>query len=200
MGFADRNALLGDKMKAVLIVCVLVLCPSCVIAQDGKSLGEIKQWRLHSEHADVDVRLSRASNLNYVLSLAPEGKALLTVAEEANLLRQVTHDMTELRYEPSKLEMISTWLQNSEFQEGVERAIFQSPKWKSCLGRKYCYEAESVANHFLLSVDAFKEFDAVLHEYGLKRKTVRVDDMAVGTRAGGVLCQGLIVIALEKKR
>jgi hypothetical protein len=96
--------------------------------------------------------------------------------------------------------MISTSLQNSEFRAGIQREVFQSGIWKSCTGLKYCHQAERVADQFLSSVDAFREFDAILHEYGLRRKAVEVDDMGVGAKSGNVLCEGLIVISVEKEK
>ncbi|HEY2495755.1 MAG TPA: hypothetical protein VGK24_01690 [Candidatus Angelobacter sp.] len=204
-GLHQRALYFGDKMKATLIVFMLFVYAASVTAQNVRSnfLGEIKQWNLHTQHSEVTIKLSGAPNgsdFRALLSLSPEGNAAPTVREEENLLRQVLNDMTELHYDPSKLEMISTWLQNSEFQEGVEHAVSESRKWKSCLGRKYCHQGEVAANHFLSSVDAFKDFDAVLHKYGLKRKAVRVDDMAVGIKAGRILCQGLVVISLGKEK
>jgi hypothetical protein len=191
-------------MKVFVIACMLVICSSFGLGQDEgtKTLGEVKQWRMSTPHGDVSFKLSSAPSgkeTHTVLSLEPSGDSKPTTGEEEDLLRQVLHDMAEHHYDPSKLVMISTWLQNSEFQEGVEHAVFESGRWKSCLGRKYCYQAEITANHFLSSVDAFKGFDAVLHEYGLRRKAVRVDDMGVGARTGGVLCQGLVVISLEQQ-
>jgi hypothetical protein len=191
-------------MKAFVIFSMLFLCSSLGLGQhEGtKTLGEIEQWRLSTPHGDVRLKLSNVpsgSDTRTVLSLEPFGGSKPTTGEEEALLRQVLHDMTEHGYDPGKLLMISTWLQNSEFQDGVEHAVSESVNWKSCLGRKYCYKAEIAANHFLSSVDAFKGFDAVLHEYRLRRKAVRVDDMGVGSKAGGVLCQGLVVISLERE-
>jgi hypothetical protein len=190
-------------MKAFVIVSMLFLCSSLGLGQseETKTLGEIKQWRLSTPHGDVRFKLSNVpsgSGTRTVLSVEPFDESKPTTAEEEVLLRQVLHDMTEHGYDPGKLLMISTWLQNSEFQDGVEHAVSESVNWKSCLGRKYCYKAEIAANHFLSSVDAFKGFDAALHEFGLRRKAVRVDDMGVGNKAGGVLCQGLVVISLER--
>jgi hypothetical protein len=200
-----KRFVLGETMKAIIIAW-MILVVSCLFAAQGEqppTLGEVKQWRLHTEHGDVDIKLSshpKGSNSHTVLSLAPNGDSIPTASEEAGLLRQVLHDMSSLQCDPTKLEMISTWLQNSEYRDGIEHAVFQSGKWKSCVGRKYCYQAEHVADLFLSSVDAFKEFDTTLLEYGLKRKTIHVDDMAVAAKGGGVLCQGLIVISLEHEK
>jgi hypothetical protein len=133
------------------------------------------------------------------MSFDPEDDITPSAAEEAELLRQVLHDISSLGYNPSKLQMITTWLQNSEVRDQVEQAVFESGEWKSCRGRKYCYQAEHVTNQFLSSVDAFKEFDVPLREYGLRRKAVHVDDMAVGEKGKRVFCQGLLVISLESE-
>jgi len=205
MASADKHLILGDKMKAFVIAFLFLVCGAFGSAQDAgsKTLGEIKQWRLSTSHGEIDFKLSsalNASNGGTVLSLSPIGNSKPTTSEEAELLRRVLHEMSTLHYDPTKLQMISTWLQNSVFQDGVGNAVFRSGKWKSCVGRKYCYQAEGVANQFLASIDAFKDFDAVLHEYGLRRKAVSVDDMAVGNTAGQIVCQGLIVISLEKEK
>jgi hypothetical protein len=76
----------------------------------------------------------------------------------------------------------------------------KSGKWKSCIGRKYCQQVEPVAVQYLHSIDAFKELDPVLREYGLKRKSIHVDEMGVGMEAGRVLCGGLMFIVLEKEK
>jgi hypothetical protein len=108
--------------------------------------------------------------------------------------------MPSLGYDPHNLEMISAWLQDSVFEEGVERAVQKSGRWKGCLRQKYCHDAEGVADQYMLSINAFSEMDAVLHEYGLKRKAVRLDDMGVGTKGSHVLCDGLIVVSLDKEK
>lgn len=201
----DKHSVLGDKMKVFVIVYAFVVCSSFGLAQNegSKTLREIKKWQLSTPHGDVSLKLSSAPNgsdRHTVLSLEPIGDFKPTTSEEAELLGRVLHEMSSLQYDPSQLEMISTWLQNSELQEGVANAVFHSGKWRSCAGRKYCYQAEGVANQFLTSVGAFKEFDTILHEYGLRRKVVRVDDLAVGEKAGQILCQGMIVISIEKKK
>lgn len=203
MARTDKRSVLEDKLKTALIACVLLICSPFLRAQNAgpHSLGEIKRWRFHLENGEIDIKLSGSlSNKNdhTVLSLEPDGGSRPTVSEEAGLLRQVLREMSSLRYDTSNLQMISTWLQNSEFLEGVEREVFKSGKWKSCTGRKYCYEAEGVADQFLNFVNAFKEFDAILQEYGLRRKAVHMDDMGVGMKNGQILCSGLIVISLEK--
>ncbi len=170
------------------------------------TLGEIKQWRLHVQHGEVDVKLTTldlAAPPNdrtgrTVLSLEPVGNSVPTVSEEAALFRQVMHEMPALGYDPSNLETVVTSLQNSEFLEGVESAVFKSGKWKSCIGTKYCYQAKGAAEQFLTSADAFKEFDTVLQTYGLRRKAVWIDEMGVGVAAGRVVCSGLLFIPIEK--
>ena len=134
-----------------------------------------------------------------VLSFESEEGSVVSTDEEAHLLAQALDEMSSLGYDPRKTEMISTWLQNTEYREGVERSVAESGKWKSCVGRKYCHEPEVVANRYLESVDAFKRFDDVLCAHGLVRRSVRVDDMGLGRQSGGVSCSGLIVIALAPK-
>jgi hypothetical protein len=49
-----------------------------------------------------------------VLALEPKDDIVPTSGEEANLLANVFQEMHSLGYDASNLEMISTWLQNSE--------------------------------------------------------------------------------------
>ncbi len=190
-------------MRAALIVCALLACSSAIAQDDGpRSLGEIKQWQFHVQDNEVNMRLSASlkSPRSSVLSVRSEGDSKLRAAAEVDLLRQVLREMSSLGYSPRNLEMISTWLRNSEYREGVEEAVLKSGTWKACTGFKYCHQAEGVADQFLKSVDAFKEFDGVLREYGLRRKSIHVDDMGVGMKAEHIHCAGLIVISLEKEK
>lgn len=133
-----------------------------------------------------------------VLSIRVEGDSKVKTSEEVEPLRQVLGEMSRLNYPPQNLEMISTWLQHSEYQNGIDSAVLRSGSAKGCNRTKYCHEAESTANQFLKSVNAFKEFDSVLSEYGLKRKSVNVDDIALGVSSGQINSSGLIVVVLEK--
>ena|SRR5947209_4812999 len=192
-------------MKPCFIAFIFAVCtvPGLSRAQEMNTLGKISQWRLNTAHGDVNLKLSNVTPRNethLLLSLEPSGDSQPTSKEEEPLLRRVFYEMTQRGYDPSRLVTISTWLQNSEFKYGVEHAVSESGKWKSCLGRKYCYAAEVAANNFLSAADAFKAFDTVLHEYGLKRKTVRVDGLGIEAKDRGVLCQGLIVISLELEK
>jgi hypothetical protein len=194
-----------NAMRALIIAWMILTVPALLGAWSERpsTLEVIKQWHLHTDHGDVRVKLTSASrrgNGHTVLSLEPEGDSMPTAGEEAGLLQGVLNEMSSLQHDPSQLGMISTWLQNSEFRGGIEDAISQSGKSESCAGLKYCHQAELVADQFLSSVDAFKEFDTVLKEYGLRRKAIHVDDLAVGRNSGRVLCQGLIVISLENAK
>jgi hypothetical protein len=167
------------------------------------TLGEIKEWQFQVRDGKVGMKLTATLEKpsgRTVLTLKPEGELNATVGEEAELLRRVLREMPSLGYDPHNLEMISTWLQDSVFEEGVEQAVHKSGRWKGYLRQKYCHEAEGVADQYMLSINAFSEMDAVLHEYGLKRKTVRLDDMAVAMKGSHVLCDGLIVISLDKEK
>jgi len=170
-------------------------------AESGGSLGEIKRWQLHSQRGEITAKLSASSDRIHhgtVLVIEPDGDYMPTASEEVALLAQVMGEMSALGYEPREMEIITTWLQNSEYRAGVQRSVAESGKWKSCTGRKYCHEAEPVANHYFESVEAFKPFDEVLRHYGLIRKSVRMDDMGVGEKPGHISCSGLVVITLGK--
>lgn len=190
-------------MTAALIVCALLTCSSALAQNGGShSLGEIKQWPFHVQNHEINMKLSASlkSPQSSVLSITLEDDSKLRTAAEVDSLRQVLRSMSSLGYPPQNLEMISTWMRNSEYQEGIEQEVLKSGTWKACSGLKYCHQAEGVADQFLKSVDAFKEFDGALHEYGLKRKRIHVDDMGVGMKAGKVRCAGLIVILLQSEK
>lgn len=190
-------------MRTSIVIGIIFIC-SCVLAaqsSNSRSLGEIKEWQLKSPHGDITIKLSARPHSNdshMVLSIEPEDGSIPPASEEANLLARVLDEMPSLGYDPRKLEMISTWLQNTEYRQGVQRSLIKSRKWKSCVGQKYCREAGAVADQYLASIDAFKPLDDVLRAHGLMRRSVTIDDMGVGTESGRVSCSGLIVIALGK--
>jgi len=181
-----------------------------------KTLDEIKQWRFDVQHGAINFKLSsythgeRPRNMVLSMDLAVDSTAI--TSEEADLLRRVLQEIPSLGYEPRRLKMITASSDESELRGGINLAITRSGKWRSCVGLKYCYEAQKVADQFLKSVDAYKEFDDVLQRYGLKRKRVSMDDMACATvselgsasRSDGgepntISCSGLILIELEKE-
>jgi hypothetical protein len=190
-------------MKFVLIACVLLACPQFLGAQKSGA-EEIKQWQLKVANHEIRVKLSAAflngSDNRSTLSLTSEDDFSPTVKEEVDLLRQVLREMHSLGYDPNNLMMISIWLENSEYLEGVKEAVFKSGEWKSCKGYKYCYQAQGAADRFLSSANAFKALDTVLQEYGLRRKAIHMDEMAAGMQAGHFYCSGMIDISLEKQK
>ena len=191
-------------MKSVVTIWMIFACASISGIQPSNSstLGEIKEWHLNSQHGVITLKLTTkptGSDGRTVLSFVPDATSTPTVIEEAGLVTQALNEMASLGYDPQKLEMISTWLQSTEYREGVQRAVAESGKWKSCVNRKYCHEAEASADRYLKSVDAFKPFDDALRAHGLERRSVRIDDMGIGQEAGHVSCSGLIVITLGPK-
>ena len=203
MACSHQFTILGGQLRDALIACVFLAC-SLVLAQDNgpRARGEIKRWQFSIQNHGVDMQLSASVKepAGSVLTIRPESNANVKSVEEVQSLRQVLSEMSALGYPSQKLGMISTGLQNSEYREGVEEVVLKSGTWKDCTRTKYCHEAEGVADQFLQSVGAFKEYDGVLHEYGLKRKNIHVGDMGVGTTAGRVQCSGVIVISLEKEK
>lgn len=169
----------------------------------GQSLGQIKAWHLKSANREITVKLSSArpntSHGETVLTLEVDNGSISPTTEEVHLLGQALDEMPSLGYDPRKVEMISTWLQNTKYREGIEHSVAESGKWSSCVGRKYCHAAEDVANRYLEAVDAFKSLDDILHVHGLVRRSVRVDDMGVGKQSDGISCTGLIIIAMSSK-
>jgi hypothetical protein len=189
-------------MKLFLIICMLFAGSSFLKPQDTeyKTVNEIKRWHLRSLHAKAFLVLSKGDSESTRLSLETEDDSRLTTGEQADLLRQVLQDKSSPQTDPGKLNTISIWIRESEFQEGIEHALFQSGNWKTCIGRKYCYQLEGLADHFLLSIDAFKAFDPILQQFGLRRKGVSVDGLEVSDKLGQVHCSGLIFVALERRK
>lgn len=191
-------------MTATVLLCIALTCVASFGGQREtlRSLGEVKKWTFDLDSGDVTVKLSRVQDgtrKRLALSLEPQAESTPKVTQEAEFLRQVLDDMASLGHNAGELTMITTWLQNSEYRDGVERAVTSSGVWRSCGRRKYCHEAEPVANRYLENVGAFSAFDAILAAHGLRRRSVRVDDMAVGEKSSRVLCSGSIVIALERR-
>ena len=196
--------ILGDPMKPLVVVWMLLAALSVLGAQPepSPSLGEIKQWHMKARDGEVSLKLTSRPNQSVgytVLSLGSDDAIVPTNDEQAHFLGQVLDEMPSLGYDPRKVEMISVWLKNTAYREGVQHSLEKSGKWKMCVGRKYCHEAEAVANQYLQSVDAFKSLDGVLGAHGLTRRTVQIDDMGVSRSSGNVSCSGLIIIALRAK-
>ncbi len=195
-------------MKTSLIACMFLICSQFTWAQADKPLtfGDVKRWQFKVADQEIRVTLNvhpvnvTSNRAVSVLVVEPVGDFRPRVSEEVKLLQIVLREMSSLQHDPSNLVMINTWLRTSEYREGVEAAVLKSGTWKACTGLKYCRQAEGVADQFLKSVDAFKEFDGVLREYGLRRKGIHVDDMGVGMKAEHIHCAGLIVISLEKEK
>lgn len=190
-------------MKPVVNMWWMVIAfASLVGAQTTSSHtnGAIMEWHLNSQHGSITFKLLTNPNGSTVLVLEPKDRSIPDVREEADLLKQVLNEMASSGYDPQKIEMINTWLQNTEYQEGVEHFLVKSGEWKSCVGRKYCHKEEVIADKYLKSINAFKSFDDVLQTHGLVRRSVRVDDMGVGQKSDRISCSGLVVIALNSKK
>lgn len=187
-------------MKTYLLYVMIIVCSGLLIAQSPRP---IKEW--YSKNADSEITLklwsahSNTEKGGISLSFDSDNSVKESTAEEVRLLGQALDEMPSLGYDPHQTRIVTIWLQNTQYQAGVGRAIAGSGKWKHCVGRKYCHEAEVIADQYLKSVDAFKWLDPVLSAHGLARDSVRVDDMGVGGEAGRISCSGLIVIALAPK-
>jgi hypothetical protein len=164
-------------MKTLFVLSVaLVFTPVFGVQNESlKTIDEIKQWHFDIQHGRVNVKLSSYAHggrpQNTVLSLSLVGTdSAATISEEADLLRKVFGEMPSLGYAPRNLQMISAPLDESELRAGINLAVAKSEKWQTCIGRKYCYEAQKVANESLKSSNAYWQLDSVLGSYGLKRK------------------------------
>lgn len=199
-----------------------ILAPLCVFlasvpflgmqADHLKRMDEVKEWRFETPQGNVEVRLSSYAAMgkpsNTVLSFEAEGtNSKPTTHELTRLLGSALKEMPSRGYDPSKLVMISAWPQDSELQAGINHAVEQSGIWPSCIRRKYCYQAQAVADRYLASVNAYKDFDDVLRLYGLHRTKVSTDDMACGGATNSdskshapvkVSCVGMVHIFVER--
>ena len=192
-------------MKRLLItwVCFSIISLLTQQSEPLRAMSQIKEWLLHTNHGNVFIELSRNDSVNggafSVLLLKPEGESAPTVAEESALLSQILKEMVSQGYDLRSLTYIVTSLRKSEYRNGVVDAVFKSGIWKSCEKQKYCHEAEPIANKYLLSINAFNEFDAAISEYGLKMKSVKVEDMTLKEQDNRITCGGLMRIYLERK-
>jgi len=217
MASAYECLVLGGKMKPIFVLWLALIFSPLLGAQNDnlKTIDEIKQWNFPVQRGRVEIDLSSYAHAgrprNTALSLRLVGaESAVTTREEADLLGRVLQEMPSLGYDPRDLEMITTSSDESELREGINLAVTKSGKWRSCIGRKYCYEAQKVADQFLKSVNAYKEFDDTLEQYHLKRTRVTTDDVACTVpRAASaprndtreeikVSCGGMIDIAIER--
>src|SRR5690348_10047630 len=103
MAGTDQLLILGGTMR-VLVFLVVVVVGSYISAAQGEwplTLGEVKQWMLHTKHGDVDIRLGTYpttdnSERSFSLSLTPKDHLRISAGEGASLLRQVLHNMSYL--------------------------------------------------------------------------------------------------------
>lgn len=207
-------------MKIAVLLCVMSVtaCVAGAQMRGLKTMDEIKRWRFEVARGVLDARLSSYATAGQpnetVLSLLEGANSKASFSEQAEALAKIISEMPSLGYSPRDLQMISTGLVvGSDLQERLSLAVSKSREWRSCIGRKYCQVAYPVANQFLKSIDAYKEFDAVLHPRGLIRQNVTVDDMACGiasktprstsspptSNPSQVSCVGIVHIVLRRK-
>ena len=191
------------------VIPVLFLACAAFLTPGARSEGsphfeELKRWHSQTPRGEIGVHLlALRPCVSGELVFESVGELRPPVHEEAELLRQVLRDMPRLGCNPaSSLATIHARLRETEYLEGVESAVLRSGIWKSCTGRKYCDEAKGVADSYLASVKAFKEFDDVLAEFGLRTKPAVMDyemGAGFGVRDGRFRCMGVILIDIEKQ-
>ena len=205
-------------------VRLIVLCLASVLVQSIEAqehvpragLGKVKEWLFHSQNGEVRVTLTAhmtAFQPPVFTSLsfdAQKTESAPTIREEAEFLGVVFREMPSLGYSPLSIRTITLSIRESELRGRIEQAIVNSGKWRSCLGLKYCSEAQVVVDEFLRSENAYRQFDGVLQQFGLTRKKVRADDVTVSLPSGSQLdgerhskltpqvsCWGQIVIDVD---
>jgi hypothetical protein len=179
------------------------LVPVVMIFISSPALADVpvKTWHMTNVHGDITLELelfSYEKNGETTLHFKSEGESIQPTSDELRLLGQALDEMPALGYDTRKIVSITIFLQRSEYQPGVEHVVAESMKWKSCIGMKYCHEAEPIADRYLRSVDAFNSFDDALRAHGIVRRSFHVDDMGLGERLGKIFCDGLIFIFLSQ--
>jgi hypothetical protein len=151
-------------------------------SQQLKTLDEIKTWHLPVQGGWMNLKLSSYEDAgrpqDTVLSLEYEDAPFsIKAQEQAELLSRVLREMPALGYKADHLSMISFSSDGTDIEGDANLLVAKSGKWKGCLRRKYCYEAQRIINQFLTTSDAFKEFDTTLSAYGLRRRSVFIDEV-----------------------
>jgi hypothetical protein len=203
-----------------IVVCVLFAIVQSVGAQEQNpgAFKVVKEWHFLSQRGEV-----RAKLIAYMHSFhppiypslsfeAPNAEGAPSTREEAGFLGEILRAMPALGYDPKSLEEISISIEDSELGEDIDTMLAKQGRWRSCIGRKYCQEAESEIDKFLRAGDAFKEFDGALMSFGLFRQSVLASDVTVGPlanqRLGQIgkparrplsICSGEIGIAIDNR-
>ena len=194
------------------VICSILIFHGGLEAQDQlketqghlKTMDEVRQWSVDVPKGSLTLTLS-----SYAHSGKPDDTVLrvhLTPVSESVAscdlvapIAEVLKQMPKLGYDPARLVMISTPLQESEYKDGVNRAVQESGVWKQkgCIGAKYCHSAEPVVKRYLESASAYNDLDSTFAAVGLQRLKIFADDVACSKEAGTTIrvgCDGLIFI------
>lgn len=206
-------------MRINFIFCVAFMFAQSIIAQNCsiRGLGTAMQWRFHSQQGEVCVYLTELTNpIDSIkkISLSYDASETIsppTIHEDTEYLGTILQEMQTNGYDPTKLEVITMAIGDSELSNGINKMLIKSGKWRNCGGLKYCHEVKMEIEQYLKSQNAFKEFDSVLLGYGLLQKAVFAYDVTVGqlpelkrnekrqiATSNQDLCSGMLEIVIEK--
>lgn len=175
------------KYKAIFwIIVVVILQGGQKLAHGaGFTLHEIGRWNISINHESIEAVLE---HIDYVqgnivtLRVSAAGALQLDSREELSVVEHALEAISRSNFEPSRINKITIPLQNTSYERGVTSRIIDSKLVDACLERKYCYQAQLVANDYFKSIKAFDNLSGVLLEYGLVIKSVTIEDVAVSLR------------------
>jgi len=207
-------------MKYVAIFWIVVIA----ILQGGQrlahgggfTLDEVGRWSIPIGHKNIEAVLeSMDYSQGKLVSLRFNATETVRLdsKEEVSLAERVMEIISRSNFEPNRINKITIPLQNTNYERSITSQIVDSKIVDACLERKYCYQAQFVANKHLKSIKAFNNISRVLLRYGLVIKSVTIEDVAVSLRpsAGGreayqaaakdtVHCGGIVVIETVKAK
>ena len=205
-------------MRLFYLICMMVVLLTAQPQEGLKTLDEISQWHFELDGRAIDVTLAsyahaRRPNATAISYTFAHDNPPISTHEEADVLGKVLQKMKSAGYDPEGLAMISFPVEGTTLKEGIDRAMSNSPTWRSCIGRKYCQEAKSVADQYLASTNALRELDERLQASGLQIVRAATDDVACKLirdrtvhsngspgKAQMASCGGLVYIETRKKR
>jgi hypothetical protein len=204
-------------MKLLYQIYIIVALFTAQHREGLKTLDEISHWNFELDGRSIDVKLSSYAhahrpNATVISYTFAHDSSPISTHEEAQVLGKVFQEMKSSGYDPGGLEMISFPIEGTTLKEDIDRAVSNSPTWRSCIGRKYCPEAKKIADDFLTSTNNLRELDERLHASGLQIVRAATDDVAckvTGNRmvqsndsprhAGTASCAGIVYIETWKK-
>lgn len=205
------------KMRLLYQIYIIVALFTAQHQEGLKTLDEIGHWNFELDGRAIEVKLSSYAhahrpNATVISYTFAHDSSPISTHEQADVLGKVLEKMKSSGYAPGGVETISFPLEGTTLKESIDRAVSNSPTWRSCIGRKYCPEAKKIADDFLASTNDLRELDERLHASGLQIVRAATNDVAckvIGNRmvqsndspmhAGTASCAGIVYIETRKK-